>query len=382
MRVSLVCFGSAPALEGGRWLHGHPVATIHADLTGGETGSGLARAWPLPANAGWSYFGLCLAGPFKVPTATVQHWLKLPNPHGKPNADVLKPIYNGTDITRRWAGNWVIDFGLMDVGEAELYEAPFAYVTEHVKPVRAGNREAVRAEKWWRFGRPRPELRAKLAGMSRYLITPETAKHRFFVWMTSMEAPEHSLIVIPRSDDTTLGILSSRIHVLWSLAAGGRMGYGNDPRYNSTLCFETFPFPEGLTPTDTAGPAETLDDGVVLPVVDSERRPLALAIAQAAHQLNERRENWLNPPDWVERVPEVVPGYPERIIPKPGKEKELKAQTLTNLYNQRPPWLDRAHKALDAAVAAAYGWDDYSPEMPDEEILARLLALNLERSQA
>ena len=62
--------------------------------------------------------------------------------------------------------------------------------------------------------------------------------------------------------------------------------------------------------------------------------------------------------------------------------KELKSQTLTNLYNQRPKWLDNAHKALDAAVAAAYGWDDYSPEMPDEEILGRVLALNLERSQA
>jgi hypothetical protein len=95
--------------------------------------------------------------------------------------------------------------------------------------------------------------------------------------------------------------------------------------------------------------------------------------------LNVHRENWLNPADWVDRMPEVVPGYPDRIIPKPGHEKDLKARTLTNLYNQRPTWLDNAHKALDAAVAAAYGWADYSPEMPDEEILARLLALNLER---
>jgi hypothetical protein len=81
-------------------------------------------------------------------------------------------------------------------------------------------------------------------------------------------------------------------------------------------------------------------------------------------------------------VSEVVPGYPDRVIPKPGREKDLKARTLTNLYNQRPHWLDMAHQALNAAVAAAYGWDDYTPEMPDEEILGRLLALNLERSQA
>lgn len=90
------------------------------------------------------------------------------------------------------------------------------------------------------------------------------------------------------------------------------------------------------------------------------------------------RENWLNPPEWTERIPEVVPGYPDRIVAKPGHEAELKKRTLTNLYNQRPAWLDNAHKALDAA----YGWRDYTPDLPDEEILRRLLALNLERKAA
>ncbi len=106
----------------------------------------------------------------------------------------------------------------------------------------------------------------------------------------------------------------------------------------------------------------------------------AANIAAAARRLNELRENWLNPPEWVERVPEVVPGYPDRIVAKPGHEAELKKRTLTNLYNARPAWLDNAHQALDAAVAAAYGWPDYTPAMPDEEILRRLLALNLERA--
>jgi hypothetical protein len=107
-------------------------------------------------------------------------------------------------------------------------------------------------------------------------------------------------------------------------------------------------------------------------------------IAAAARRLNELRENWLNPPEWVERVPEVVPGFPDRIVPKPEHTAELKKRTLTNLYNQRvdgkAAWLDNAHKALDAAVAAAYGWADYTPEMPDEELLRRLLALNLARA--
>ena len=127
VRVSLVCFGSLSRRERaegeGAILNGQPAAAIHADLT---TGSGLdlTQAQPLKENAGWSYFGLCLAGPFKVPSATAQAWLKLPNPHGKPNSDVLKPIYNGSDITRRWAGDWVIDFALMDEQQVSTITDP------------------------------------------------------------------------------------------------------------------------------------------------------------------------------------------------------------------------------------------------------------------
>jgi hypothetical protein len=187
------------------------------------------------------------------------------------------------------------------------------------------------------------------------------------------------LLATARADDTTFGILHSRFHELWALRLGTSLE--DRPRYTPTTTFETFPFPAGLTPADTAGPVETLADGVVLPAGSPVRRPVTLAIAHAAHRLNELRENWLNPTEWVDRVPEVVPGYPDRIIPKPGHEKDLKARTLTNLYNQRPRWLANAHQALDAAVAAAYGWEDYGPDTPDEEILARLLALNLERTK-
>ena len=109
-------------------------------------------------------------------------------------------------------------------------------------------------------------------------------------------------------------------------------------------------------------------------------------IARAAKRLTDLREIWLNPPEWTDRVPEVVPlgmavsPYPDRIVVKPGFEKVLAKRTLTNLYNLRPAWLAQAHEALDVAVATAYGWADYTPTMPDEEILRRLLALNLERS--
>ena len=74
--------------------------------------------------------------------------------------------------------------------------------------------------------------------------------------------------------------------------------------------------------------------------------------------------------------------YPDRILPRDGFEQQLAQRTLTELYNQCPAWFAQAQEALDAAVAAAYGWADYTPQMPDEEILRRLLALNRERSAA
>lgn len=120
-----------------------------------------------------------------------------------------------------------------------------------------------------------------------------------------------------------------------------------------------------------------------IPATDYVDDPRAQKIAEAAAELNRLRENWLNPTDLVDRVPEVVEGYPDRLIPKDDKAaKELKKRTLTNLYNARPAWLDHAHKKLDEAVAEAYGWgDDWRDgKLTDDEILARLFRLNQERA--
>jgi len=141
-------------------------------------------------------------------------------------------------------------------------------------------------------------------------------------------------------------------------------------------------------PADTAHQrTETLPDGAIIPAeLTPEVRPHAEAVARAAKHLSDPRERWLNPPEWTRREPEVVPlcmsasPYPDRILPRDGFEKQLAARTLTKLYNERPAWLAQAHEALDAAVAAAYGWPDYRPQMPDEEILRQLMALNRERS--
>lgn len=188
------------------------------------------------------------------------------------------------------------------------------------------------------------------------------AKHRIFAWIATSVLPDCQLIAITRDDDTTFGILHSRFHELWALRLGTSLE--DRPRYTPSTTFATFPFPGGLTPDI---PAEAYADD-----------PCAQRIAEAARRLNELRENWRNPPDLVERVPEVVPGYPDRILPRDEEAaKALKKRTLTNLYNQRPAWLDHIHKELDAAVAAAYGWP---ADLSDDAILARLFALNQERA--
>jgi len=367
VRVSLVCFGNHPGGDQPARLDGQPVSVIHADLTGQAEGAqtgDLTQAQPLPANKDRSFFGVCLAGPFKVDTATALAWLKdTGNPNGRPNSDVVRPIYNGSDITRRWAGNWVVDFGGMEQAEAADYLAPFAHVEQHVRPTRINNNRAARAARWWQHGEKRPALRRALQGLTHYIATPETAKHRFFVRFPVTVAPEHSLIVIPRQDDATLGILSSRHHCAWALAKGGRMGMGNDPRYNATLTFETFPFPPGFD-LQAEAPAN----------------PAFNAIAEAARALLEWRENWLNPKDWVEwaQTPEEqAAGLPSRPQPRPDHAADWKKRTLTNLYNENPSGLKLRHQALDAAVAAAYGW---VAELSNDEILRRLLALNRERA--
>lgn len=379
VRVSLVCFGASsvrPEPVEGRTaaLDGVPVETIHADLTAGD-GLNLSVAKRLPENFGVCFMGVTKVGSFDIEGSTARAWLPKPNPHGQANSEVLRPSWNGLDITRRNRDRWIIDFGCeMSEQASALFESPYTHVAGVVRTERAPNNRDTYRTYWWRHGEPRPALRRALLSMPRYIATPEVAKHRLFAFVPAQVLPDKNLQVIARADDATFGILHSRFHELWSLRLGTSLE--DRPRYTPTTTFETFPFPEGLTPRDTAKQASAAS----APCMADEI--VGANIAAAARRLNELRENWLNPPEWVERVPEVVPGFPDRIVPKPKHAAELKKRTLTNLYNARPAWLDNAHKTLDAAVAAAYGWADYTPDMPEEEILRRLLALNLARSAA
>ena len=363
VRVSLICFSRTDdASVSGARLNGQPVNEIHTDLTAHRdaTGVDLTRARRLPMSTRVAFVADQKGGPFDIPGDQAREWLCLPaNPNGRTNADVLKPWVNGMDLTRRPTGKWIVDFGwTMSASDAALYEEPFRWVKEHVYPMRIRVRRKAHRLRWWRHADPRPGMWGALDGLSRYIATPTLAKHRLFVWCDARICPDHQLIVIARDDDTTFGILHSRFHEIWSLRLGTSLE--DRPRYTPSTTFETFPFPPGLTPNVLA--SEYAAD------------PHAMAVALEARRLVELRDRWLNPPEWVEWVDEPVLGYPKRPIPRDeDAAKALKKRTLTSLYNARPQWLADVHDALDASVAAAYGW---SADISDDEVLRELLALN------
>ena len=317
VRVSLVCFGRPESLSPGagagdgstpapeRRLDGEPVDAVHADLTARRGGAGvdLTEVQRLYRNMGVAFMGDTKGGPFDVSGEQAREWLRQPaNPNGRPNSDVLGPWMNGMDVTRRPADKWIVDFGSSMVREeAALYEAPYRHAREHVYPMRQRNRRESYRRYWWRHVEPRRGMWKALDRLSRYIATPAVAKHRLFVWLDARICPDHALIVIARDDDVTFGILHSRFHEAWSLRLGTSLE--DRPRYTPTTTFETFPFPEGLSPN--------------LPAVAQAPGSHAAAIADAARRLVELRDRWLNPPEWVEWVDEPVSGYPRRAVPPP-----------------------------------------------------------------
>ena len=314
VHISIICFDDGSETD--RSLDGLTVSSINTDLTAGID---LTQARRLTDNVGICFAGEVKHGPFEISREVATDMLGQSNPHGKPNRDVVKPWLVGRDINQVSRDLWIIDFGVdMPEAEAALYEAPFEYVRNLVKPQRDNHRDAGLKRNWWRHGRPRIEMRQALAGLPRYIGTSQVSRHRMFSYIDGSVLPDKTIVVFARDDDYFFGVLNSRIHAVWTLAMGTQLE--SRPRYIINTCFETFPFPQ---PTD------------------DQREAIALAAAE----LNRLREN--------------------------------DARTLTNLYNARPTWLDNAHRALDAAVAAAYGWP---ADLADEEILERLLALNLERA--
>jgi type II restriction/modification system DNA methylase subunit YeeA len=365
VRVSLVCF--AATSPGACMLNGATVPAIHSDLTSGAADLTLAR--PLAENAGVAVQGPTKGGKFEVDGATARKWLREPpNANGGTNSDVLKPWCSGDDVTGRWRDKWLIDFHEMPEAEAAYYSAPYTHVVNEVKPARMLVARERRRRLWWQYNEVAPGLRRGLAKVTRFVATPEVSKHRLFVWLPTTVLPDKNVVVILRDDDTSFGILQSRFHMAWALRLGTSLE--DRPRYTSTSTFRTFPFPDGLTPD--VDPSSYAAD------------PLATKIAAAAQNLVAARNRWLNPSTLINVVPEVVPGFPDRLVPKDAAAAaRLRPRTLTNLYITRGTalgkWLDTLHATLDDAVAEAYGWP---PGISDNEAMERLLALNIARPRS
>jgi type II restriction/modification system DNA methylase subunit YeeA len=264
------------------------------------------------------------------------------NPNGRPNSDVVRTWINAKDFTGRARGHFIIDFGTEATEQqAALYELPFQYIRKHVYAKRQENNRENYRNLWWLHGEPRPELRRALNGKSRFILTPGVSKHRIFDWFESTSIPDHAIFAFARDDDYFFGVLYSSPHEIWARAQGTQLREVESGfRYTPNSTFDTFPFPWA------PGTEQS-----------EETEPRVRAIAEAARELVRLRDNWLNPPNCP----------PE----------DLKKRTLTNLYNERPAWLENAHRALDQPVFAAYGWPW---PLGREEILARLLELNRERA--
>ena len=216
-----------------------PVEGINANLTSrGDT----TTAQRLKENLGVSFMGDTKVGPFDIAASVARRLLASPNPHGRPNSDVVRPWVNGLDITRRPRNMWIIDFppGTTET-EAALYEAPFEYIKNNVKSTRAGNTRDTYAQRWWIHGEPRPDMRQAIGRIGRFIATVAVARHRLFVWLSSPTLPDHSLFVFAREDDYFFGVLHSRTHEVWALRQGTQLE--SRPRYTPTSCLETFPLP-------------------------------------------------------------------------------------------------------------------------------------------
>lgn len=406
VHISMVGFDDGS--ETSRQLDGAGVSQIHSNLTAQAGDTTLAQR--LRSMADTVFMGDTKGGAFDIDDDTAQSWLLAPNPNGKPNSDVLVPWANGLAVTRRMDPMWIIDFGREDQANASGYKAPFAHVQQHVLPERKENNREAYAKYWWRHAEARPAMLAALAPLPRFLATVAVAKHSLFVWLKQPGLPDHALFAYANSQDCFFGVLQSRVHLLWALKQGTRLE--TRPRYTPTTCFETFPFPFALKeplPQGESTPQSEIDAAHHYFMAKEDAAPYGeashrAAIAAAANSLNDLRERWLNPPEWTHTVTLEFSGsvggpwarfidsttveaktgvgtvrYPRLKSRDAKAAAELKKRTLTGLYNERPPWLDHAHRKLDAAVAAAFGWP---ADLSDEQILERLLALNLRRAAA
>ncbi|MBZ0271392.1 class I SAM-dependent DNA methyltransferase, partial [bacterium] len=345
---------------------------LNADLT---VGVDVTAAILLEANANLANRGVCLFGAGFIVNQIEAVTLGLGRIAGLEAH--IRPYLNGKDLMQKTRNVRVIDiFGLEIEEVREKFPAVYQWVLERVKPERDTNKRAIRKKNWWIFGEPNPKLRQMLDGLPRYIATTETSKHRVFQFLDAEILPDNMLVCVALDDAWFLGVMSSRTHVTWALAAGGRLGVGNDPRYNKTRCFDPFPFPD--PPGDIK--ARIRDLGERLDAhrkrVQAEHPDVTLTgMYNALERLREfDREKAVRAASAGSVETATRACHPERSEGSPAlteKERAFHEKALVGVLKQ-------IHDELDDAVADAYGWPR---DLSDEEILERLVALNGARAE-
>ncbi|HEY8749279.1 MAG TPA: DNA methyltransferase, partial [Tepidisphaeraceae bacterium] len=265
-----------------RTLNGLLVESISPNLCG-DLDTTLAKG--LEENYGIAFMGDTKGGPFNIEWQEARQLISQPNPSGESNADILRPWINGSDIASRPRGMWIIDFGCdAELVEAASFTAPFALVEVRVKPDRTRNRRESYAERWWIHVEPRPAMRAATQHSSRYLVTPRVTKHRLFSWSVLPTLVDSATFAFSRADDFFFGVIHGSVHELWARRMGTQLREVESGfRYTPSSCFETFPLPWP-------------------PGKEDVKHPAYVRVSEAAKELNELRERWLNPPEWIGQV--------------------------------------------------------------------------------
>ena len=376
---------------------------LNPDLT---LGADVASAVPLKANEWLACEGVKPHGMGFVLTPEEARQLGLGRVPGLEQH--IRPYRNGRDITGSPRGAMIIDlFGLGVEEVRDRYPEVYQWVSERVKPERDHNNRKSYRENWWTFGEPRSAFRPALQGLSRYIATVKTAKHRLFLFLDSDVLWDSKLIAIASEDAFHLGVLSSYSHLLWSEAAGGHLGVGNDPTYVIHDSFKKFPFPAASEEQKERirGIAERLDAHrrerqALHPKLKLTDMYNVLEKLRATDAVSPSRQRPASAPetasgDRPEAVSGALPVGSGEGAPLPGagtgvqnpgggpgaapppappaftdKDRRIHDQGLITVLRD-------LHDELDAAVADAYGWP---ADLPDDELLDRLVRLNAERA--
>jgi hypothetical protein len=317
---------------------------INVDLT---IGTNVGEAKPLLANESLCSPGVKLHGSGFIVTPTEAEHLGLGRRLGLERH--IRAYRNGRDLTARARGVMVMDMYPLAPSEIRNhYPEVYQHLLVKVKPERDHNRMPFRRDNWCWFGATHQMFRSFSRELPRIIVTPETAKHRIFQFLDASILPDNMLVAIGSAEAFHLGVLQSNIHVAWALRAGGWLGVGNDPRYTKSRCFDPFPFPDPpeAIRREIAGIAEALD--AHRKTVLAEHPHLTLT---GLYNVRDKLRSGI--------APKALDDADRRIFD----------DGLILI-------LDEYHQNLDRAVSAAYGWQ---PDLPEAEILARLVALNRAR---